>query len=62
MAAVGAAPEDREMVTDQSPATSGEDGRPVGEACPLLLAFSGGRASEPAADPMAALAGGIITR
>jgi hypothetical protein len=32
------------MVTDESPATSGEDWRATGETCPLLLAFSGGRA------------------
>ena len=38
MAAAGAAKEDRELVADQLAAAAGKDGRPVGEACPVLRA------------------------
>jgi len=38
VAGPGAAEEDRELVADQLAAATGEDGRAVGETCPLLLA------------------------
>jgi hypothetical protein len=47
--APGAATTNRELVADQFTATFGEDRRAIGEACALLLASPGGRASEPAA-------------
>jgi hypothetical protein len=37
VAALGAAEGDRDVVLDQLAATAGEDWRPVGKACPLLL-------------------------
>ena len=46
LAAAGIATEDRELVFDESPAAAGEDGRKVGETCPLLLATFGRRTSE----------------
>src|SRR5664279_5161281 len=49
VAAAGVAQANRELVADQLAAAPGEDGRTAGEACPLLLATAGGRASEPAA-------------
>ena len=49
VAAPGAATTNRELVADQFTATFGEDRRAIGEACALLLASPGGRASEPAA-------------
>ncbi len=46
MATTGAATENRERVLDEPPAAAGEDGRKVGETCPLLLATFGRRTSE----------------
>jgi hypothetical protein len=40
---------DRELVADESATRVGDDGRATGEACPLLLAPTGGRTSEPVA-------------
>ena len=37
------------MVLDQLAVTTGEDGRPVGETCTVLLAAIGGKASDGAA-------------
>ena len=48
VAAAGAAEEDRSLVADQLAAAAGEDGRPVGEACALLLAAVSGRSSDAA--------------
>src|SRR6202171_2793905 len=39
----------RELVADESAATSGQDRGAVSETCRLPLAFSAGRSSEPAA-------------
>jgi hypothetical protein len=47
--AAGAAQTNRELVADESATAVGEDRRTAGEACTLLLAFPGGRSSEPAA-------------
>ena len=49
MAAAGAAEEDRELVADEFAATAGENGRAIGEACPVLLADAGGEPSDEAA-------------
>ncbi len=43
MAAAGITTEDRELVFDESPAAAGEDGRKVGETCPVLLVAAGGK-------------------
>jgi len=66
VAVAGVAQANRELVADKSAATAGEDRRTVGEACAILLAFSGGRTPEPAAvrgdagpDHAATGAGGI---
>src|ERR1035437_888194 len=66
VAAAGAAEEDRELVADQLATEVGEDGRPLGEACALLLAAVGGRSSDAAGvrgnfaeDLGAAIAGGV---
>ena len=48
VAAAGDAEEDRSLVADQLAAAAGEDGWPIGEARPLLLAAVSGRASDPA--------------
>jgi hypothetical protein len=45
VAAAGVAKANRELVADQLAATTGEDARTAGEACPLLLAFAGGEPS-----------------
>ena len=47
--AAGAATTNREPVADEFAATFGEDRRATGKSCALLLASSGGRASEPVA-------------
>ncbi len=49
VASASAAPRNRELAADESAATAGEDRRTAGEACAVLLASPGGRASEPAA-------------
>ena len=49
VAAAGATEEDRQLVADELAAAAREDGRAVGEACPILLAFAGRRALEPEA-------------
>jgi hypothetical protein len=66
VAAAGATEEDREVVADEFAATAGENGRAIGEACPLLLVAAGGESSDAAtiwrhgaADRCAAGAGGI---
>ena len=46
VAAAGAAQENGQVVTDQLAAAAGEDGRPAGEACPILLASVGGESSD----------------
>ncbi len=46
VAAADSAQTDRQLVADELAATSGEDRRAAGEACPLLLASPGGRPSE----------------
>ncbi len=46
LATVSAAQENRQLVADESAATTGEDGRTAGEACSVLLADAGGRASD----------------
>src|ERR1019366_2457478 len=48
VATAGAAEEDRELVADQLAAATGEDGRAVGEACPLLLVDAGREPSDAA--------------
>ena len=47
VATASVAQANRELVADKSAATVGEDRRATGEACAVLLAFAGGRASEP---------------
>jgi len=42
-------PDESRLVADKSAATAGQDRRTAGKTCTLLLAFPGGRASEPAA-------------
>jgi Transposase DDE domain group 1 len=66
VAAAGAAEGNRQVVADQPIAAAGEDGRPVGEACPTLLALAGGEPPdapplrvEGAADRILARANGI---
>ena len=49
VAAAGAAEEDRELVADQLAAAAGEDGRPAGQARPVLLAAAGREPSDAAA-------------
>ena len=49
MAAAGASAEDWELVVDEFAAAAGEDGRKVGEACPLLLVAPGREPSDAAA-------------
>ena len=49
VATAGVAPANRELVTNEFAATAGEDRWTAGETCALLLAFPGGRTSEPAA-------------
>ena len=59
---------DQALVADKSPAAAGEDGGPSGEACAVLLAPAGGRASEPAAlrrdaaEDLGAAGAGRLTR
>ena len=48
MAAAGAAEEDRQLVADEFAAAAREDGRAVGEACPLLLVAAGRESSDAA--------------
>jgi hypothetical protein len=48
MAAAGAASTDRQLVADQLAAAAGENRRPIGEACPILLAAAGGESSDTA--------------
>jgi len=48
LAAAGAAEENRKVVVDQLAAAAGEDRRPVGKACPLLLAVVGREPSDAA--------------
>ena len=45
----GVAQANRDLVADQLAATTGEDRRTAGKACPLLLAFAGGGPSDEAA-------------
>ena len=49
LAAAGAAEEDRQLVADELAAAAREDGRAVGEACPLLLVDAGREPSGAAA-------------
>ena len=42
-------PRIKRLVAHESPAAAGEDRRPAREACPVLLAAAGRRASDPAA-------------
>src|ERR1017187_2028949 len=49
LAAAGVAQANRELVPDESAATTGEDRRTVGKTCALLLATAGGRTSDAAA-------------
>jgi hypothetical protein len=44
----GAAEGNRNVVVDQLAAAAGEDRRPVGKACPLLLAIVDGKPSDAA--------------
>src|ERR1019366_657105 len=46
VAAAGVAQANRELVVDEFAATAGEDGRPAGETCPLLLVAVGGEPSD----------------
>src|SRR5437899_1547793 len=46
VATASVAEEDWELVADELAAAAGEDGRPAGETCALLLAFAGRRTSE----------------
>jgi len=46
VATAGAAEENRPLVAYELAAAAGEDGRPAGETCALLLAFAGRRTSE----------------
>jgi len=48
LAAAGFAAEDRELVSDESPAAAGEDGRQAGETCTVLLVVVGGESSDEA--------------
>ena len=48
MAAAGAAEEDRALVLDQLAAATGEDGRPIGETRPVLVAPAGRERSDAA--------------
>ena len=48
VAAAGVAEANRELVSDESAATTGADRRTAGEACAVLLAAAGGRTSESA--------------
>ena len=48
LAQTGSAATDQALVAHESPAAVGENWRPAGEACAVLLAPAGGRASEPA--------------
>ena len=49
LAAAGVAKEDRQLVVDEPAAAIGEDGGPIGQARPVLLAAVGGKSSDPAA-------------
>jgi len=49
VAAAGVAEANRELVTDESAAAAGEDGRTASETCALLLVAAGGRTSDAAA-------------
>ena len=49
VAAAGAAEENRPLVAHQLAAAAGEDGRPAGEACSLLLTALGREPSDAAA-------------
>ena len=59
---------DQALVADKSPAAAGENWGPAGEACAVLLAPAGGRASEPAAlrrdaaEDLGAAGAGRLTR
>ena len=46
VAAIGAADEDRELVAYEPAETAGEDGWPVDQARPVLLAAPGGESSD----------------
>ena len=48
VAEAGFAAEDRELVLDRLATAAGEDGRKLGETCPMFLVAFGGEASEPA--------------
>ena len=68
VAQTGPAATDQALVADKSPAAAGEDGGPSGEACAVLLAPAGGRASDPAAvrrhvaEDLGAAGAGRLTR
>jgi len=49
VAAAGAAKPDRQLVVDEPAAAIGEDGWPIGQACPVLLADAGREPSHTAA-------------
>ena len=59
---------DQALVADKSPTAAGEDGGPSGEACAVLLAPAGGRASDPSAvrrhvaEDLGAAGAGRLTR
>ena len=67
VAAAGAAEEDRQVVGDELATAAGENRRPAGEACPILLASVGREPSDATAlrvdapaDRAAALASGVV--
>lgn len=49
MAAVGVAKPDRQLVVDEPAAAIGENGWPIGQVRPVLLADEGRESSDPAA-------------
>ena len=68
LAQTGSAATDQALVAHESPAAVGENWRPAGEACAVLLAPAGGRSSKPAtlrrdaAEDLGAAGAGRLTR
>ena len=68
LAQTGSAATDQALVAHESPAAAGEDRGPAREACPVLLAAAGRRASDPAAlrrhaeEDLGAASAGRLTR
>ena len=68
LAQTGPAAADHALVAHESPAAAGENRGPAGEACAVLLAPAGGRASDPAAvrrhaaEDLSAAGAGRLTR